>query len=95
MISFIVRMEFAPDDRSELRTILEKLTAATRQEPCCVTYIPHFVAEEPCTVMIYEQYKDDAAAQFHRTTQHFADFAIGGLYQLMKQREVIELEAVS
>jgi quinol monooxygenase YgiN len=94
MISFIVRMEFSPDDRAELRNILNELTAASRQEPGCVTYIPHFVNGEPCTVLIYEQYKDDDALQAHRGSPHFAQYGIGGLYQLMKQRAVEELEAV-
>ncbi len=95
MISFNVRMEFSPDDRNEVRGILEKLTAASRQEPGCVSYVPHFVKGEECTVLIYEQYKDDDALEFHRNTPHFAQFAIGGLYQLMKQRSMEELEALA
>jgi quinol monooxygenase YgiN len=94
LISFTVRMEFSPDDRAELKTILQALTTESRKEPGCVSYIPHFVNGEPCTVLIYEQYKDDDALQFHRNSPHFAQYGIGGLYQLMKQRYLEELEAV-
>jgi quinol monooxygenase YgiN len=94
LISFTVRMEFSPDDRAELKTILQALTTESRKEPGCVSYIPHFVNGEPCTVLIYEQYKDDDALQFHRNSPHFAQYGIGGLYQLMKQRDLEELEAV-
>jgi quinol monooxygenase YgiN len=87
-------MEFSPEDRAEVQRILHELIVATRQEPGCVSYIPHFVNGEPCTVLIYEQYKDEAGLQHHRDSPHFAQHAIGGLYQLMKQRELEELEAV-
>jgi quinol monooxygenase YgiN len=45
-------------------------------------------------VVIYEQYKDRAASELHRTTPHFKKFVVGGLYQLMREREVENLTAV-
>jgi quinol monooxygenase YgiN len=86
MISFTVRMRFDPKEIPEIRTHLEALAHASRQEPGCVTYIPHFLADDPNTVLIYEQYLDDDALDFHRNTPHFAQHAIGGLYQAMKDR---------
>ncbi len=59
MLSFIVRMTFDQADREDIDEILCHLTAASRQEPGCVSYIPHFVEGEGCTVLIYEQYVDD------------------------------------
>jgi len=94
LISFTVRMEFSPDDRAEVRRILEALTTESRKEPGCINYVPHFVNGEEATVLIYEQYKDDDALQHHRNSPHFAQYGIGGLYQLMKQRSMEELEAV-
>ena len=94
MISFIARMRFAPEDREEIGNILRELASASRQEPGCVTYIPHTTEDDPNVVVIYEQYADRAAADFHRTTPHFKKFAVGGLYQLLKEREVENLTAV-
>jgi quinol monooxygenase YgiN len=45
-------------------------------------------------VVIYEQYRDRPAAEFHRTTPHFKKFAVAGFYQLLKEREVENLTAV-
>ena len=56
MISFTVRMTFRPDDREEIHQILRELTRLSRQEPGCVSYIPHFVESDPDTIVIYEQY---------------------------------------
>ena len=94
MLSFTVRMTFDQADREEIREILSHLTAASRKEPGCATYIPHLVEGEVCTVLIYEQYVDDAALEHHRGTPHFHQYAIGGLYQKMKERQVENLTAV-
>ena len=95
MVSFIVRMRFDPADHDEIAVILRELTAASRQEPGCVSYIAHFVEGEATTVLIYEQYKDGAALEHHRETPHFKQYAIGGLYQKMRERQLENLIAVS
>ncbi len=94
MISFTVRLRFHDKDVLRVREILESLTAASRQEPGCALYVPHFVEGEPSTVLIYEQYRDEAGAAAHRATEHFRKFAVGGLYQLMLDRQVENLSAI-
>lgn len=94
MVSFIVRMRFAPEDRANVNDILRPLALASRQEPGCVSYVPHTVEDEPDMVVIYEQYIDRAAAEAHRATPHFKKYAVGGLYQLMRAREMENLTAV-
>jgi len=95
MISFTVRMRFDDGDRTALEEILRNLAAASRQEPGCTYFLPHFVEGEPATVLIYEQYKDEAALEHHRASPHFKQYASGGLYQLMKERSLEALHAVS
>ena len=94
MISFTVRLRFHDKDVSRIREMLEALTVASRKEPGCVLYVPHFVEGEPSTVLIYEQYRDEMAAAAHRATEHFKQFAVGGLYQLMLDRQVENLSAI-
>ena len=86
MVSFTVRMTFAPEDREEICEILRSLTMASRAEPGCITYIPHVVEGNPDTVLIYEQYQDAAAADAHRQSAHFKRYAVAGLYQKMRER---------
>jgi quinol monooxygenase YgiN len=95
MISFTVRMTFRSDDRDEIHQILRELTRLSRQEPGCVVYIPHVVESDPDTIVIYEQYRDEAAAEAHRATPHFAKYAVGGLYQRMLERNVENLTAIA
>jgi quinol monooxygenase YgiN len=58
VISFVVRLKFAQEDRADVVETLRLLTAASRQEPGCVSYIPHHLDDDPDTVVIYEQYVD-------------------------------------
>jgi len=95
MITFTVRMRFAPEDHDDIERILRELTRASRHEPGCVSYIPHFIDGDANTVLIYEQYQDDAAVEAHRATPHFAQYAIGGLYQKMLERSVETLTAIA
>jgi quinol monooxygenase YgiN len=95
MISFTVRLRFNPDDHAEIEHILRELTAASRKEPGCVSYVPHFIDGDANTVLIYEQYKDEAAVEAHRATPHFAQYAIGGLYQKMLERNVENLTTIA
>jgi quinol monooxygenase YgiN len=94
MISFTVRMRFSPEDRTEIAEILRDLTQASRQEPGCVSYIPHWVESDPGTVVIYEQYKDHQAEELHRQSAHFKRYAVGGLFQKMLDRIREDLIAV-
>jgi quinol monooxygenase YgiN len=94
MLSFTVRMTFHQKDHDEIGEMLRELTAASRKEPGCVSYIPHFVEGDGTTVVIYEQFIDEAAADFHRGTPHFHQYAIGGLYQKMRERQIENLTAV-
>jgi quinol monooxygenase YgiN len=95
MVSFTVRMSFRPDDREEIATILRELSSSSRTEPGCLSYIPHRVESDPDTIVIYEQYRDQAALDAHRASPHFALYAIGGLYQRMLVRSVEMLDALA
>jgi quinol monooxygenase YgiN len=95
MVSFTVRLTFRSEDREEVAQTLRELTRLTRHEEGCVSYIPHFVESDPDTVLLYEQYRDEAAVDAHRESEHFAKFAVGGLYQKMLERSVENLTAIA
>lgn len=95
MVSFTVRMTFRPEDHAEIEAILLALTPPSRAEPGCVSYIPHWVESDANTLLIYEQYVDEAAVDAHRGSPHFAKYATGGLYQKMLSREKEDLKAIA
>lgn len=94
MISFIVRLRFAPEDRSAIAEVLRQLAAESRLEEGCISYIPHLQQDNPDAVIIYEQYRDEQALAAHRDSEHFRKYAVGGLYQKMLERTVEDLSAL-
>jgi len=94
MISFAVRLKFASEDRADVAESLRLLAAASRQEPGCISYIPHHLEDDPDTVLIYEQYRDRKALIAHRESEHFKNYAVCGLYQKMRDRSVENLVAL-
>jgi quinol monooxygenase YgiN len=95
MISFTVRLTFEEGGREAIGESLRHLTEGSRQEPGCINYIAHFVEGERATVLIYEQYKDEAALEYHRNTPHFQQYAANGLYTLRHTRLLEHLQAIA
>jgi quinol monooxygenase YgiN len=95
MISVTVRMKFKPEDRQEIHEALRELTSASRKEPGCKTFIPHVLEDDPDTVLMYEQYADQAAREAHAASEHFKKYVVGCLYQRMLERQVENLKALA
>ncbi len=95
MISFTVRMRFLPEDREEIRNILQQIAPASRLEPGCVNYIAHTVESDPDTVVIYEQYRDAEALEAHRSSAHFDQWATNGLYRKVRERTLETLTEIA
>lgn len=94
MVSLLVRFRFASEDRAEIAEMLRALAVASRQEPGVLVFIPHSLQEDPDTVVIYEQYRDEKAVAEHRETEHFRKYVTAGLYQKMRERSLETLKAL-
>jgi quinol monooxygenase YgiN len=95
MVSFTVRLEFREEDREKIREFLRLITPPSRAEAGCVTYVPHFVEDGSPTLLIYEQYADEAALEAHRGSPHFAQYATDGFFKLVSGRKLERLEAIA
>jgi autoinducer 2-degrading protein len=60
---------------SEVMAIFERLTTESRKESGCLMYQVHKHKTDARRFFIYEQYKDDAALEAHRTSPHFLQLA--------------------
>jgi quinol monooxygenase YgiN len=59
---------------AEVASIFSKLSEESRKEPGCAMFQVHKHRTEPRRFFIYEQYKDDAALESHRTSPHFLQY---------------------
>jgi (4S)-4-hydroxy-5-phosphonooxypentane-2,3-dione isomerase len=56
---------------TEVAAVFQKLTEESRKEAGCLMYQVHRHKTDPRRFFIYEQYKDDAALEVHRSAPHF------------------------
>lgn len=86
MVSFFIRLKFNSEDRADMAEVARLLANESRREPGCVSFIPHQAQDDPDTLVIYEQYRDENAVNAHRESPHFKKYVVGELYQRMKDR---------
>ena len=75
MVVLVVTWMAKTGHEAEVATVFSKLTEESRKEPGCVMYQVHRHKTESRRFFIYEQYKDDAALEAHRTAPHFLQYA--------------------
>jgi len=87
MLVLAVHLTMQPGHDEEITQGFHKLQSATRQEPGCIAYIVQRSRQNPNRFLVYEQYKDEAALQAHRDSQHFKQFATEGVFRFVSERQ--------
>ena len=86
MVIHSIQYTFAPHDAERVATILHELREASRQEPGVVFFEVGRSRERPNVFVLWEQYRDEAAVEAHKATDHFKRLAIDGIRKLALQR---------
>ena len=73
VITLLCPIHAAPGRGSELKTALQNLAAATVKEAGNICYRLHST-DNPDEFIIYEQWKNQAALDFHMNTEHLTAF---------------------
>ena len=76
-----------PGHENEVPAVFEKLQAAARQEPGCLTFNVHRHVDDPRRFFIYEQYRDAAALEAHRNSPHFQEYVVKELRQIGERQQ--------
>jgi quinol monooxygenase YgiN len=86
MIVLKVDMLVKPGSEDKCKEYLRILQEHSRQEPGCLMYIGHQSTQESRRFLIYEQYKDQAALDAHRSAPYFKQYVNGGLDAIVESR---------
>lgn len=79
MVVLVVTWQAHSGHENEVAEIFRKLQDASRQEPGCIGYTVHRHNTDPRRFLIYEQYRDEAALEAHRSALHFQEYAVKAL----------------
>lgn len=75
-----------PGEEARVAQHLGALAAASRSEPGCLAYVAHKATDDAATFLVYERYRDRAAFEAHRASEHFQRHAIDGVLGLCDDR---------
>src|SRR5215472_13562273 len=87
MVVLAVTWMANPGKEEEVAGAFRKLESAARQESGCLMFIVHRHRTDSRRFFVYEQYRDDAALDAHRQTQHYQEYVVGVLKALGEWHE--------
>lgn len=91
----MARWTISPSDAPAIEAILGELATASRAEPGCLRYEVYREQGEPCSYVLIERYRDEAALEDHRASEHFVRLVLGGTVPLLRERTVVRLDALT
>ena len=74
MILVLGTVQLAPEKLDGARAAMERMVAASRAEPGCITYGYAQDVLDPATIHVIEKWQDRAALQTHFATPHMAEW---------------------
>ncbi len=86
MIVLLVTYIAKEGREDELEARLREMTGHTRQEPGCLAYVAQRSQREPRKFVLYEQYVDQAAFDFHRASEYFKRIVQGEYNDILESR---------
>jgi (4S)-4-hydroxy-5-phosphonooxypentane-2,3-dione isomerase len=75
-------------------SLLPQVAKKSREEKGNLFYKIHQSTSDANTLMLYEGYADEAAAQEHRNTEHFQEIVLTKIIPLLGNREVVVSKAI-
>jgi (4S)-4-hydroxy-5-phosphonooxypentane-2,3-dione isomerase len=84
-----VHFTFASGDAGKAGVILKELRAASRAESGVIGFEVVRSREKPNEFALWEQYRDDAALESHKATDHYKRLVLEGVRQLAQQRDAV------
>ncbi len=81
-----IHYTFAPEDGDKVEAILRELRDASRKEAGVVQFEVARSQEHPNVFALWEVYRDGAALEAHKETEHFKRLAVNGVRRLAQQR---------
>lgn len=74
-LTVVAKIRAAPGKGDALAALLaEQAVVVRKAEPGCLAYRPHRSTSDPDLFIFYEQYRDTAAFDAHRTAPHLAAY---------------------
>ncbi len=95
MIVLVARYLVKPGREMEVEeALIDMADMVETYEPDCLMYQVSRSTENAREFLIYEQYVDESAVEFHRETAHFKNQIVDRVIPLLEKREVVTFESI-
>lgn len=81
-----VHFTFTPEDANKAEAILRELRDASRKEEGVIAFDVARSQDRPNVFALWEEYRDRAALDVHRATDHYKRLVLNGVRPLAQQR---------
>jgi len=86
MIVSAIQFTFANQDADTAERLLREIRAASIKEPVVVRFEVARSSDDPNVFVLWEVYRDQAAVDAHKTSEHFKRLVLEGIRPLAEQR---------
>lgn len=86
MFAIIARFKVKPGHVDEVIELLGEAAGHSRKEPGCHLYIANRNLADSNSIVMYEQYDDEAAFQTHLDSPHCREIVAGKVVPLLESR---------
>jgi (4S)-4-hydroxy-5-phosphonooxypentane-2,3-dione isomerase len=94
MVCLAVSYTIKPGREDTALEYINKLIEYTRSEPGNLLYIWHRSPADPARFFLYEQYRDQAALEAHRTAPVVQQCVFNGLAKICDSRQIEQYETL-
>lgn len=95
MIVVVAEYTVAEGNEEAVADLLKQWAPMAREETGCKAFIVNRSLEDPRRLMLYEQYADQAAFDFHANRPEFKDIVVGRIVPLLEKRERRMFEVIA
>jgi quinol monooxygenase YgiN len=89
MIVQSVHFTFALEDADRVEAMLRELRDASREEVGVLGFDVARGEEDPNVFALWERYRDEAAFEAHKETEHYKRLVVDGVRQLARLRAAV------
>lgn len=93
VIKIVATLRARPEHGDEVKKALLACVEGSRKEEGCLFYDLHVDQSEPLRFVFIEGWKDQAAIDYHKTTDHYQTM-VNAVGDLLDHREVLLLDQI-
>ncbi len=87
MLVVVAEYTVAEGNEEKVAELLGRWAPMAREEAGCKAFIVNRSTEDPRRLLLYEQYVDQAAFEFHANRPEFAEIVLGQIVPLLEGRQ--------